>query len=154
MSDPFESPSKAASQAASQEQGISQQAVNQAEGYVSGQEQQLRGAISGLGPNPYFGAAASMSPAGYQVNPNDTQTFGQSNLPPGLEQGTPASTSSQPTGAQGNPFSPPSGPPQAPPNGAPVQQPPITTQPVMRGGGANTQGGATPNPFAGRAMAQ
>lgn len=46
------------------------------ENYVSGQEGQLRSAISNLGPNPYFTAGGSMSPSAYAVNPANSASFG------------------------------------------------------------------------------
>lgn len=52
--------------------------LNQLESYVGQQQQAERGAIAGLGPNPYFAAAQQMNPGAYRVNPAQTQTFGAS----------------------------------------------------------------------------
>jgi hypothetical protein len=91
----FSSPSKQAAQAASAEQGVSQQSIDQAEAYVSGQQQQERGAIQGLGDNPYFSAAQTLSPT--PVNPSNTVQFGSSG--PGTTQvgatATPTNTSGE-----------------------------------------------------------
>lgn len=70
------SPGKQAQQGASGLQGVDQNIINQIEQYTGQQQQAERGAIAGIGKNPYFGAAQQMSPAPYAVNPNQTQTFG------------------------------------------------------------------------------
>jgi hypothetical protein len=60
MSSLFSSPSKQASQAASASEAISQQDIQQAENYVNTSEGQERGAIQGLGANPYIAAGNAM----------------------------------------------------------------------------------------------
>lgn len=70
----FSSPSKAGQQAASSELSTLQPLINQQETYQSGQEQNLRNAISGLGPNPYFGAGGTGTPPPIDPTTN-TATF-------------------------------------------------------------------------------
>lgn len=94
----FSSPSKQASQAASAMQGLDASQISNLENYVNTQQQNLRGAIAGQGPNPYFAAAGGMSPSNYAVNPSDTATFGMS-AGNGLTSGSPTMT-----GPQQNPF--------------------------------------------------
>ncbi len=123
MSSLFSSPSEQAQAAASATGAIDQNIINQIEGYTTGQQGQLRGAISGVGPNPYFDAAVQMSPSGYAVNPQYTATFGSSG--PGTTLGT------------NNVFLPPASaaPPIAKPVTPPTQAPtpvPITTLPGPR----------------------
>uniref|UniRef100_E6QP67 Uncharacterized protein n=1 Tax=mine drainage metagenome TaxID=410659 RepID=E6QP67_9ZZZZ len=89
----FSSPGKQASQAASAVGGIDQNSINQIEGYTSGQQQALRGAISGVGQNPYFQTAQAMNPNAYAVNPNDRTVF--SNAAPTGSVGSPGVTPSQ-----------------------------------------------------------
>lgn len=67
----FSSPSDSAAQAASATAAADNAEIGQEEQYVSGAEGQLRGAIAGLGPNPYFTAPAAPAP----VNPGNTATF-------------------------------------------------------------------------------
>lgn len=74
----FSSPSKQAGQGASQVQGIDQNMINQLEQYTGQQQQALRGAVAGIGANPYFAAGQAMSPDAYRINPAQTQTFGTS----------------------------------------------------------------------------
>jgi hypothetical protein len=80
----FQSPGSQAQSAATATAGLQNQEIQQLEGYTSGQEQQQRGAIAGLGANPYFGAAGNMSPAGYAVDPSKTASF---SAPPPPQQG-------------------------------------------------------------------
>ena len=119
MSSLFSSPSKSANAAASAQQGISQQAINEAEQYVGQTEAQERGAISGIGDNPYFAAASSMNPANYAVNPNDTITFGSSGpgttVPTSAFQQAPPTTI--PTTVGSTPMIPPSSPISQPSTG-------------------------------------
>lgn len=100
----FSSPSKTAQAAAGATGAEAQQMIQQAENYVTSQQQQERAAIAGLPSNPYFDAAHGMSPSAYQVNPSDTQSFGQSNLPPGLSSGGNSTPQAPPPQ---NPFAPP-----------------------------------------------
>ena len=93
----FQSPAQQASSAASAEQGISQQDIQQGENYVNQQEGQLRANIPSGAANPYLNAAASMKPSGYAVNPANTAPSGQPNAP---------------TGGTVNGFTPPQGQPQ------------------------------------------
>jgi hypothetical protein len=78
----FSSPSQNAAQAAQATASASDAQIAQEEQYVSGSEQQLRGAIAGLGPNPYFTAPAA--PAA--VNPANTTNF----FSPTPQKGAPA----------------------------------------------------------------
>lgn len=77
MSGLFSSPGKQAQQAGSQDMQYAEQMIAQAEQYQQQQEGQLRNAIAGLGPNPFFSAGSSMNPKAYAVNPKDVQTFHQ-----------------------------------------------------------------------------
>ena len=70
--------SSKASQAASGEQGSLQSVLNQLESYTGQQQQAERGAIAGIGANPYFAAGQKMNPDAYRMNPGQTQTFGSS----------------------------------------------------------------------------
>lgn len=81
MSSMFSSPSKSAQQAASSVQGVDQGMLNQAIAQYNQEQQSARGAIAGLGQNPYFAAAQGMNPLNYRVNPQGTQTFGASGAP-------------------------------------------------------------------------
>jgi hypothetical protein len=72
----FSNPGKQAQQGASGAQQNWQQIMNQLEQYVGQQQVAERGAIAGIGSNPYFDTAAKMNPSAYRVNPNQTQTFG------------------------------------------------------------------------------
>ena len=76
MSNLFSSPSKQAQAAATAAGNETANTVGQIENYTNQQAANLQNAVANAGPNPYFGAAASMSPSGYAVNPNDTITFG------------------------------------------------------------------------------
>lgn len=78
IGDMFTTPQQKAQSAATATQGIDNAEISQEQQYVSGQEQQLRNAISGLPPNPYFAAAGSMSPSGYAVDPKNTTSFSTS----------------------------------------------------------------------------
>lgn len=131
MSSLFSSPSKEAGAAAQAEQGLTAADMQQLEGYVNQTEGQERGAIAGLGTNPYFQAAGNMSPSNYAVNPADTVTF--SNQGPGTTASAPSSATTPP-----NLFTPPpetgpapggTGAPGVPPS-SPISQPPINRQPV------------------------
>lgn len=125
MSSLLSSPSKQAQSAASAQQGISQQAIADAEKYVDTKSGELRGAIGGLGPNPYLEAGKTLAPNAYQVNPQHTQTSTPGALPPGLTSGAPVM---QPgTGA------PPAFPPRPPqqPNPNPFGPPPNTPRMPM-----------------------
>jgi len=78
----FSSPSKQATAAAKGSQGISSQDIQQIEKYTQNQQAKLRGAISGLGPNPYFSAGSAMgSPT--QMSPTNMVNFGPSASTPG-----------------------------------------------------------------------
>ena len=66
-SDPASNAAAAASATASADNAE----LAQEQSYVSGQEQQLRGAIAGLGPNPYFQPPNAPAP----VNPANTTNF-------------------------------------------------------------------------------
>ena len=52
--------------------------INQIEQYTGQQQQAERGAVAGLGENPYFMAAQAYNPSAYRVDPTMTQTFGSS----------------------------------------------------------------------------
>ena len=71
MPDLFSSPAQNASQAATATAAASNAEIGQEEGYVNTSEANLRNAIAGLGPNPYFTAPAPPAP----VNPGNTATF-------------------------------------------------------------------------------
>lgn len=123
------SPTKSGTQSGSGAQALNQQMINQLESYVGQQQQSERGAIAGLGPNPYFKAAEQMNPAAYKVNPGATQTFGSTG--PGTYLENLSSITGQPKATEtitGSPGGPPGGgggkkapPPTAPP---PVPNPP------------------------------
>ncbi len=92
----FSSPSKQATAAAKGSQGISSQDIAQMEKYVNNQQTKLRGAISGLGPNPYFSAGGAMgSPT--KMDPTNMVSFGPTANTPGgnylnsISSGAPAS---------------------------------------------------------------
>lgn len=143
----FSSPGKQAQQAAQATGNIDQAMIGQMEGYVDTHQQQLRDAIAGLGPNPYFGAAPGTG--AYKVDPANTVQAGPGALPPGL---TPGGGTTQGTLAPGggNPFAAPQqrstlqAPPQQSMGTPPPQQhapprPPVTggapsgpTNPFMR----------------------
>jgi hypothetical protein len=76
MSGLFSSPSQQAGKGSSAEMGQLQNIINQTESYVGQQQQSERAGVAGIGNNPYFSAAQNMSPTSYEVNPNQTQTFG------------------------------------------------------------------------------
>ena len=67
----FSSPSDNAAQAASATSSADNAEIQQEEGYVNSAEGNLRGAIAGLGPNPYFTPPTPPAP----VNPGNTTTF-------------------------------------------------------------------------------
>lgn len=67
----FSSPSDNAAQAASATAAASNQEIGQEEQYVNQSEGNLRGAIAGLGPNPYF--SPPKPPAA--VDPKNTANF-------------------------------------------------------------------------------
>ena len=67
----FSSPSQNASEAATATANASNAEIGQEEAYVNQSEGNLRGAIAGLGPNPYFTPPAP--PAA--VNPGNTAAF-------------------------------------------------------------------------------
>jgi len=79
----FSSPQKQAQAGAQAVGQINKDDITALEGYVGKQQTDLRSAISGLGPNPYFQAAGSLSPT--TVDPTDTVNFGSSG--PGTELG-------------------------------------------------------------------
>lgn len=119
----FSSSGKQAQQAAANEGAIGQQMVSQIENYTTEQQQKLRDAIGGMGPNPYFSAAQQMSPSAYAVNPQGTATFGVSG--PGTTTAQPNVSASpvqapppQP-GAVGMPPNEPRRPEPQPPQGLP-----------------------------------
>lgn len=150
----FSSPGKQAQQAAQATGNIDQAMIQQMEGYVDTHQQQLRDAIGGLGPNPYFGAAPGT--AAYAVNPSNTVTAGPGALPYGLTTGTPTGPGAPGTltPSAGNPFSTQQNPNVAPPPGAiPVRppQPAPPSQPTPGGGHTRSPLGAKPvgpdNPF-------
>jgi hypothetical protein len=97
----FQKPGQQASQGASQVQAMDQQMLNQLESYTGQQQQAERGAVAGVGANPYFAAAQSMNPGAYRVNPASTQTFGTSG--PGTYLAKLHSISSGPQPAPWNP---------------------------------------------------
>ncbi len=68
----FSSPSQNASEAATATANASNAEIGQEEGYVNTSEANLRNAIAGLPPNPYFSGAKP--PA--QVDPKNTVAFG------------------------------------------------------------------------------
>lgn len=126
----FASPTQQAQTASSGVQNADNNEIAQQQNYVQGQEQQLRGAIGSLGPNPYFTAAGKMSPAGYAVNPNDTQTFNQATpQATGVSQARPVPASPPPTVPR-NPFAPQQGNPFGlqPRSAAPVMAAPQRAQ--------------------------
>ncbi len=65
---------QAGSTAAATAGQYAQQAISEIEKYTSAQQQAMRGAIQGMGANPYFAAMSGLSPK--PVNPNDSITFG------------------------------------------------------------------------------
>lgn len=137
----FSSPSKQANAAASASQGISQQDIAQLENYVSGQQQQLRGAISGLGPNPYFAAGNQMNPANYRINPADTVGFGSQG--PGTQTvvaSNPVQANPYPSPQTTNPS--PTPPANQPPPSTTPPTPPTTPKPIQ----PPTQKPIGPNP--------
>ena len=75
MSELFSSPSKQGQQAASEDQSISTGEIKQLENYTNSQQQGLRSAIAGTGPNPYFTAASQVSPGSYAMSPTNTTSF-------------------------------------------------------------------------------
>jgi type II secretory pathway pseudopilin PulG len=131
MSSLLSSPSKQASAAASAQGAISQQMIDQVEQYTTQQQQALRGAIGGLGANPYFGASQQINPSMYAINPNDTVSFGsqgpgtysvpasQPTTPPQAQK--PTNPNPKPPSGGSNPPSAPPAPPNPPPS--PPQQP-------------------------------
>jgi hypothetical protein len=99
VADLFSSPSKQAQQAGQAQQGLAQNEINQVEGYVSNAEQQQRGAIAGLGTNPYFGSSSGTGPlpTPTPVNPSNTANFGPNGAAPStLPSGT-VQPAAQPT---------------------------------------------------------
>lgn len=124
----FSSPGKQAQQAATAEQGLTAQDLALAKQYANTTATNTQNVIAQMGPNPYFGAAANMSPSNYAVNPNDTTTFGVTS-PPGTTQGNSfAQSSGQANGAA---------PPAQPPSQYPPGQTPVHTQPVAQNTGTN-----------------
>ena len=83
MSSMFSSPSKTAQTTSQADQNIANNATNT----QLQQEAQLRAAIPSASSNSYFGAAATLSPSSNAVKPSNTQSFGQTGLPPGLVSG-------------------------------------------------------------------
>jgi hypothetical protein len=67
----FSSPSDNAAQAAAATSTADNAEIANEENYVTTSEGQLRGAIAGLGPNPYFTPPTPPAP----VNPGNTTTF-------------------------------------------------------------------------------
>lgn len=96
----FSSPGKQASQAASAAGASASQVIGQLQQYTDQHQQQLRDAIAGQGPNPYFEAAQQVNPQAYYTNPSDTVTFGTSG--PGTSNGNPFAVAS-PTAGQAPP---------------------------------------------------
>jgi hypothetical protein len=88
ITDLFSSPSQQAQQAGQQAQQLSQNEINQEEAYVSNAEAQERGAIAGIGNNPYFGGSGGSNPNGSPVgapvalDPSDTVSFGPTGVSP------------------------------------------------------------------------
>lgn len=107
----FSSPSSQAKDAATTQAGLQNNEIQQEQGYVNTSEQNLRNAIQGQGPNPYFAGAEQLKPT--PVNPGNTANFF---TPP-------------PAGA-----SAPAGPPPQTSNlfAAPPQGSPRMAQPVAR----------------------
>jgi hypothetical protein len=126
MSGLFSSPGKSAQQGASGAEAIDQGLLNQIEQYTGQQQQAERGAIAGIGANPYFVAAETMSPTSYRVNPGDTTTFGTAGAP-GTHLANPVTVAtpampwkpSDPSTAKGGTMTPPLqvNPPAQPPAG-------------------------------------
>jgi hypothetical protein len=97
ISDLFSSPGKQAQQAGSASQALSQNEINQAEGYVSGAEGNERNAIASIGDNPYFGGSGGAeasnpngNPIGQPValDPSNTVKFGSTGVSPAPTVGT------------------------------------------------------------------
>lgn len=82
----FASPSKQAQAAASNVENETADAAQQALNYQEQIGGQARSAIGGLGDNPYFTAAGTMSPSSMQTDPANATTFGASG--PGTTLGT------------------------------------------------------------------
>ena len=114
MPDLFSSPAQNASQAATATAAASNAEIGQEEGYVNTSEANLRNAIAGLPPNPYFTPPAP--PAA--VNPGNTAAFA-----------TPGPKGTTTAGASNNLFA--AAPPPQPTNlfAAPGQR---QAQPVVR----------------------
>lgn len=117
------SPAQNAQQAATATASADNAEIGQEEGYVNNSEANLRGAIAGLGPDPYFQAPPPPAP----VNPANTTNFST----PAPQQ--PAVPQTQAIPPRGNPFAAPQQNPfaarrsqpvaRAAPAPAPVQAP-------------------------------
>jgi hypothetical protein len=117
MGSMLSSPSKQAQQAASAEQGISNNDIASAEKYVNTQEGNLRAAIPSGASNPYLNAGASMSPSQMQYvpgSPPSPSAYGSAPslggpVPAGPQPGSISSISpNQIPASTGNPFTAPS----------------------------------------------
>jgi len=125
----FSSNGKQAAQAASGVASADQNMINQTEQYTTQQQQAARDALNGMGQNPWFAASQSISPSAFQVNPNDTTTFGAGAGAPGVVTGTGMPTVSVNAPAATSPATPPN------PTTQPVQikpTPPATPTPPNR----------------------
>lgn len=111
----FSSPSQNASQAATATASADNAEIGQEEAYVNQSEGNLRNAIAGLGPNPYF----TPPPVPAPVDPKNTATF---------------STPGPPGTSSGNLFAAP-----APANMFAAPAPRAAAQPVLRPPAARAQ---------------
>lgn len=132
MSGLFSSPGKQAQQGASGYQAQAQNIISELEKYTGQQQQAERGAIAGIGANPYFQAATAMNPGAYRVNPGGVQTFGGT--------GGPGTFTAQPGAQSAGVLPPPWRPPiDGPGSGAPGGG--HQMQPGGPGGGGEKQPG-------------
>lgn len=132
MSGLLSSPGKQAQQGASGLQGIDQSTINQLEQYVGQQQQNERGAIAGVGANPYFTAAQAMNPSAYAVNPAQQQVFGSTGGP-GTHMAAPTSVSLGPAAPPWKPPEPRGGGGGAGSGGGPGNRAPYVPPPGMGG---------------------
>lgn len=86
----FSSPSDNAAQAAAATSTASDAQIDKEIGYVNKSEDNLRGAIAGLGPNPYFTPPTKPAP----LDPNNKANFFTPG-PPGTSAAAPAPQPSQ-----------------------------------------------------------
>ena len=119
----FSSPSDNAAQAAQTTASADNAEIGQEEQYVNAAEGQLRSAIAGLGPNPYFSPPSAPAPA----NPNNTATFTQP-----TPQATGGNLFASPQPASGNVFAVPATRQPQPVARAPVSGAPVQTAAISR----------------------